>query len=106
MDPALAKAEPLSKTGGISVITYLRKGKKCCTAAMGVRSEKSVKEPADIKVSGEGGTGDAPGIRTEFPLQSMVKDHGEADCWKDQQSGKDHATTVVNTAVYGGSHFQ
>ena len=29
MDPPLAKAEPISDAGGTSVITYLRKGKKC-----------------------------------------------------------------------------
>ena len=29
MDPPLPKAEPMSDAGGISVITYLRKGKKC-----------------------------------------------------------------------------
>ena len=33
MDPPLAKAEPISNIGSISVITYLRKGKNCCTTA-------------------------------------------------------------------------
>ena len=40
MDLLLAKAEPISDAGGASVITYLRKGKKHCTAAVGERSEK------------------------------------------------------------------
>ena len=33
-DPLLAKAEPISDAGSISVITYLRKGKKHCAAAV------------------------------------------------------------------------
>ncbi|KAK4810988.1 hypothetical protein QYF61_014460 [Mycteria americana] len=40
MDPPLAKAEPISDSGSASVITYLRRGKNCCTtAARGERSE-------------------------------------------------------------------
>lgn len=32
--PLLARAEPSSGAGGTSVGTYLREGKKCCTAAV------------------------------------------------------------------------
>ena len=41
MDPLLAKAEPISDSGSASVITYLRKGKSYCAAAIaaGERSE-------------------------------------------------------------------
>ena len=41
-DPPLAKAEPISDGGSASVITYLRKGKSYCAAAIaaGERSEK------------------------------------------------------------------
>ena len=33
-DPPLAKAEPISNAGGASVVTYLRKGKNQCAAAV------------------------------------------------------------------------
>ena len=33
-DPPLAKAKPISDAGGTSVVTYLRKGKKHCAAAV------------------------------------------------------------------------
>ena len=54
MDPLLSKAEPVSEAIDTSVITYLRKGKKCCAAA-----EKAVRKNvrnniADPKVSEEG----------------------------------------------------
>ena len=39
-DPLQAKAEPISDAGGPAVITYLRKGKKHCTAPVRERSEK------------------------------------------------------------------
>ena len=35
MDAPLAKVEAISNVGSASVITYFRKGKKCCTAAAG-----------------------------------------------------------------------
>jgi len=34
MDPALAKAQPISNGGSASAITYLRRGKSCCTTAV------------------------------------------------------------------------
>jgi len=34
MDAPLAKAEPIGDAGGASVITDVRKGKKCCTGAV------------------------------------------------------------------------
>jgi len=36
-DLLLPKAKPLRGAGGTSVITYLRKGKNCCAAAVGER---------------------------------------------------------------------
>lgn len=36
-DLLLPKTEPLSNTGGATVITYLRKDKRCCAAAVKVR---------------------------------------------------------------------
>jgi len=42
VDPMLAKVEPNSDADGISVITYLRKDKKHCAAAL--RSKKNAKE--------------------------------------------------------------
>jgi len=36
MDPPLAKAEPISDGGSASGITYLRRGKGCCTTAAGI----------------------------------------------------------------------
>lgn len=67
MDPLLVKAESISNT---SVMTYLRKGKKCCT---GVVRKKNVKRernnPADMKVSEEREGSVAPGTRAVFPLQ-------------------------------------
>lgn len=35
LDPLLAEAESISNVGSVSVITYLGKGKKCCTSATG-----------------------------------------------------------------------
>jgi len=45
-DPTLAKAELISDAGGALVITYLRKGKKCCAPVVRERNEKNVREPA------------------------------------------------------------
>lgn len=42
--PCLAKVEPISNTGDITVKTYLRKGKECCAAAVRERSEKNLRE--------------------------------------------------------------
>lgn len=44
MNAALAKAEPISDTGNVSVITYLRKGEKCCTAASGREEWENMRE--------------------------------------------------------------
>ena len=58
-DPLLAKVEPTSGVGHTSVVTYLRKGKNCCTAAVWEKSEKNVREtalriPESMKKEGEG----------------------------------------------------
>ncbi|KAM9590862.1 uncharacterized protein ACIBXB_005912 [Morphnus guianensis] len=75
MDPPLPKAEPISNSGSASVIAYLRRGKKLLrngSRRRGVRiCERN--NPADAKVSEEGGGGDAPGARAEIPLHPMVK---------------------------------
>ena len=52
------KAEPIRDAGGASVITYLRKGKKHCEAAVRERREKNVREttlqtPKSVKKEGE-----------------------------------------------------
>ena len=39
MDPLLAKAEPISNGGSASGITYLRKGRSYCAAAIAARDE-------------------------------------------------------------------
>ncbi|KAK4815591.1 hypothetical protein QYF61_004806 [Mycteria americana] len=70
-DPPLAKAEPISNSGSTSVITYLRMGKNC-SWERGVRIRER-NNPADTKVSGEGGGGDAPGAGAEIALQPTVK---------------------------------
>ena len=38
-DPLLAKAEPINDSGSASVITYLRKGKSYCAAAIAARRQ-------------------------------------------------------------------
>lgn len=50
--PPLAKTEPISKAGGTSVVSYLLKGKKHCTAAE-KKCEKN--SPANTQVQAEGG---------------------------------------------------
>lgn len=42
MDPLLAKAEPVSDTGGTSVITYFKKCNNHSTAAVREKSEKNM----------------------------------------------------------------
>jgi len=74
MDPLVAKAEPISGSGSASVITYLTRGKKCCTAAAqrGVRiCDRN--NSADTKVNDEEGGEGAPGAGAQIHLQPMVK---------------------------------
>jgi len=65
MHPLLAKAEPISDGGSASVITYLRRGKRCCATPTAARRELRRCErnsSAGTKVSEEGGGGGgAPG---------------------------------------------
>jgi len=70
-DPSLGKAEPISDVSGASVITNSRKRK----SAVRGRGEKKCerRNPADTKVSEEGGGAAAPGTGAEIPLQPMVK---------------------------------
>ncbi|GAB0210172.1 hypothetical protein GRJ2_003483000 [Grus japonensis] len=73
-DPLLAKAEPISDSGSTSVITYLRRGKNCCTTAAAERGVRICERnnSADTKGSGGGGGG-VPGTRAEIPLQPVEK---------------------------------
>lgn len=65
-----------SNAGGASVITYLRKGKKCCTAA--VRREWGKRETPLRSAKGGGGRwGSAPGA-TEDSAAACGQDRGEA----------------------------
>ena len=76
MDPPPAKAEPISDSGNASGITFLRRKKSWDRGKRqlerGVRTCKR-NNPADTKVSEEGGGGDAPGAGAEIPLQPVVK---------------------------------
>ncbi|PKU43609.1 suppression of tumorigenicity 5 protein isoform x4 [Limosa lapponica baueri] len=74
-DPPLIKAKPISDGGSTSGITYLTSGKN---KPRQLQPEREVRicernNPADTKVSEEGGQGDAPGVRAEIPLQPVVK---------------------------------
>lgn len=54
--PPQGTAGPTSHTGGASAKTCLRQDEKCCTAAVGERSEKIERNSlADTKVNEEGG---------------------------------------------------
>ena len=57
-------AEPSSQDGGISTITYSRKGKKRCATAAG-KEKCEINSLADTKVSEEGRGG------AEIPLQPL-----------------------------------
>ena len=57
-DPLLAKAEPFSDSGSSSLITYLTRGKNCCTTAAGREEWENVREtvvqtPRSVKKCGE-----------------------------------------------------
>ncbi|KAK4806178.1 hypothetical protein QYF61_001101 [Mycteria americana] len=73
MDLPLAKAEPISNADGASVITYLRKGKNKNKNKTLHSSSWESNNPADTKVSEEGGGEGPPGARAEIPLQLVVK---------------------------------
>lgn len=67
---------------GTSGLTYLRRGKKCCTTATadGERSGNRWE-----KLSEEGRRGITPGARAEILLQVLVEDHDEAAASGDKQ---------------------
>ena len=74
-DPPPAKAEPISDSGNAPVVTFLRRKKAGKDENGSRRKEREhVREnnPADTKVSEEGGGGDAPGTGAEIPLQPVV----------------------------------
>lgn len=52
MDPMLAKVDPKSETGGISITTYLRKGKKYCIAFVNQDWENVYLTEAALQASG------------------------------------------------------
>ncbi|GAB0205881.1 acid sphingomyelinase-like phosphodiesterase 3b [Grus japonensis] len=81
-DPPLAKAEPISDGRGASGIMYLKKKKPVTnpnkTKKHFLQADRGVRRcernnPADTKVSAEGGGGRAPGTRAEIPLQPLEK---------------------------------
>jgi len=61
MDLPLAKAKPINDSGNASVITYLRRGKKLLGNGIRERRVRRCERnnPADTKISEEGGEGDA-----------------------------------------------
>ncbi|KAK4818849.1 hypothetical protein QYF61_020068 [Mycteria americana] len=73
MNPPLAKAEPISNSGRASVITYLRRGKSCCSTATAAEERRICERnnSADTKGSEEGGGGGAPDARADIHLQPM-----------------------------------
>ncbi|TRZ13887.1 hypothetical protein HGM15179_013212 [Zosterops borbonicus] len=76
MDVLLPKARPI-RNGKTSVITYLKRQKSNCADAIVAREEwtenMGENNPADTKVTGEGGGGGAPGPGAEIPLQPRVQ---------------------------------
>ncbi|PKU45306.1 rna-directed dna polymerase from mobile element jockey-like [Limosa lapponica baueri] len=99
MDSLLPKAEPVSSAVGISVMTYLRKGEKCCTAAVKEGSEKTMRE-TDTKVSEERGGGDAPGAGAKTPLQPMERT--TVTQFVPLQPREDHGRAAIYPAGHGG----
>ena len=76
-DALPAKAESISDSGSASVITHLRRKKKLRgTQKRQLERELRMRKrnnPADTKVSEEGGGGGAPRAGADIPLQPMVK---------------------------------
>ncbi|GAB0202867.1 hypothetical protein GRJ2_002752300 [Grus japonensis] len=75
MDPPLAKAEPISNGGSVSVITSLSTGKKLLYNSNWRRGMRICERnnSADTKVSEEGEGEGVPGIEAEVPLQPLEK---------------------------------
>ena len=96
MDPLLAKAEPPSVAAGVSVVRYLRKGKKSCKAALRDRSEKNVREttlqtPRSVKKEGRR----CSRHRSRYSLAAHREDYVEADC-PAAACGEDHSEEGIS----------
>ncbi|GAB0180481.1 hypothetical protein GRJ2_000513400 [Grus japonensis] len=104
MDPPLAKAKPISDGGSASGITWLRRGKnhqEQLQPARGVRRcERN--NPADTKVSAEGGAGGAPGAGAEIPLQPLEKTMVRQAV--PLQPTEVHGGAEIPAAAHGGPH--
>ncbi|PKU45778.1 vps10 domain-containing receptor 2 [Limosa lapponica baueri] len=92
-DPPLAKADPVSDAGGASVITYLRKGKKCCAAVVRERSEKNMREralktPRPVKKEGKR----CSRHKKKYSPAAHGEDHSEVGCLPAAHEGP-HART-------------
>jgi len=100
INTSLAKAELISDAGQSSVITYLRKGKKCCTAAVREKSEKQCERnsSSDTKVTKKAEGGGAPGAGAKIPLQPVEK------TMLPLQSMKDHIGADIQPAAHGTPH--
>ncbi|PKU44710.1 protein pxr1-like [Limosa lapponica baueri] len=70
----LAKPEPITGSGSISVITYLRRGKITVAQVQWRRGVRTCERnsPAGTKISEEGRGRGTSGIVTEIPLQLVV----------------------------------
>lgn len=75
-------ADPTSQPGGAHVITYLRKGKKCCMATLWEEWEKCEKSiPADTNTSeGWGEAASLTHIKTEFKNWEKPGDRTQIPC--------------------------
>ena len=74
-DLLLAKTEPISNGGNLSVITYLRMGKKLLRNSSWERGVRICERmnSTGTQLSEEGGGGGAPGVGAEISLQPVVK---------------------------------
>ncbi|PKU40162.1 protein pxr1-like [Limosa lapponica baueri] len=104
MDSLLAKGDTISDAAGLSAITYLRQGKKCCTAAVRERSEKNCgrNNLADTKVTEEGGAEGAPGFGAKIPLQPVEKTMVKQIV--PTQNTNDHVGEDIHPAAHGRPH--
>ncbi|GAB0188289.1 cAMP-dependent protein kinase inhibitor alpha [Grus japonensis] len=100
-DLLLAKAEPISNSGGsASATTELRRGKKLAQWQLEKRGVRRCERnnSADTKVREEGGAGGAPHAGAQIPLQPMEKTMAEAT---DLGNEKSHARLSIITGKKG-----
>jgi len=71
-DPPLARVDPISDGGSVSVITYLRRGEKKLLRNSSQEREVRIREPTlQTPRSEKEETGGAPGTRTDTHLQPV-----------------------------------